>query len=566
MTIFYIKTKKLLDLREEANKHFDEKNVNQFLNVARRTVNHLEGLPVNHRFHLPSQLMFVSPPSPFSGIFNEVLHKSFAKAYDVAGKQYAAKNNNSGRAISGPRGVGKSTGLILCTILAPLLLPRNIISVYVDYQTYANEPLASPFELLKQAILHAGLWNTVWKEEDPPTDMNALLGALNLAGYSFMFSGDEIKNVYHNSKVWTEFHNLASSMESSIFLADSSSKLRTLIEAQDEKTIRQWGFKAVQPSLNGTKISMVQFRPFSTVEEYNAYFKCRPGIFNGDLRIQQIQGYHLLTAGRMRSISMYAHGGDCSKHDYEFLLPNSNSLDYYILCKLKTLQDEKLQSSGKSFDPFDLACISEPALVQHISEFYSGKKEYEQCSIDSALVELEERNIIVKKHDGYTFATPFHFIKLSSWRPTVFVSHCCADYSDTRFQAMLKHLTDAGVSLILCEENTEKWKMATIGLDCWMKKQVEPNTVDMHKKYVMVVLSEGYIASVNKKGGCFTELDDILKNMSSSKYANNILLVMLSDHSTLTNSDCQEIKALLQHNKYIYSVNEVAGITHYLTQ
>lgn len=210
------------------------------VSVALHTIQELEKLPPHHPFHLSSHLPFLQKSSSFYNMFHEIMTKAFLKSCDVKGIQ-SNENNHSGRAISGPPGVGKTTGMRLCATLVPILL-SNVVSVYVDF---AMHPNATPFALIQQA----SQFNT---DETPAENLSVLVGDAKRAGFSIMFLGDELSAVYKNNDTWSDLHVLINDYYTSVFLSDSTQQLRAFLEGKDN----------LQPALNGTKITMLHVEPF----------------------------------------------------------------------------------------------------------------------------------------------------------------------------------------------------------------------------------------------------------------------------------------------------------------
>ena len=108
------------DLQTDAQKALEKRDTGAFIGVAVKTVRRLADLPRAHPLHVPPHLAFVTDPSPLSPVFRDVVSKAFHKAYDVDfSKSDRYLDNNSGRAVAGPRGVGKSHGLKPCAHVVP---------------------------------------------------------------------------------------------------------------------------------------------------------------------------------------------------------------------------------------------------------------------------------------------------------------------------------------------------------------------------------------------------------------------------------------------------------------
>jgi hypothetical protein len=382
----------LIRYRMQAEKAFRKRNADAFINVARKTITHLGRRSMREMpLYLPRTLVFLDPPSPASSIMDEVLRKAFSKACDAADIPGGHLNNNSGRAISGVRGVGKIYCLRTCGIVMPLLLD-NVISVWVDYASVEkSDPHRSPFVLMKEAWYRRGVQTPVLDDEKPE-NMISLLGHAAKARLSFMLIADEVGHVYTEDTVWTDLHTLANSMHHSLFVSDSSSVLRQLVEGSlGADLFKVYGKR--QASLNDTKVTMRRFDPLTTRPQYHAYLKA---IRVKPLSDVELTGLHILSNGHVRSIAHILtgkEGGD--RKAVQTPLPDEGSFGHTVLNHL-------FQSVvGSSYDPFKGPTIH----VQSMLKQWTSASERRNSSFEHMVVELQEKGILRDVGDGrYTLA------------------------------------------------------------------------------------------------------------------------------------------------------------------
>lgn len=148
-------------LRARANEALLSDDEPALLAVGYEAVRWMENLPANNPRHFPSYLAFINKPSPLSVIFEDGLRRVFHKVRDlrangVDSATMKQPNNVSELALWGPRGVGKSNGLRLLTLVPAVLFPENVVSVFIDYSAYPAET-HSPCLVIRDALLCAGV-------------------------------------------------------------------------------------------------------------------------------------------------------------------------------------------------------------------------------------------------------------------------------------------------------------------------------------------------------------------------------------------------------------------------
>ena len=149
--------KPLATLRTRAQIALDKRDADSFILVALQTIKYLGNSELaKSPFYLPPSLMYLDPPSPAAEVMDEILRKAFSKACDVRNIPHGHLNNNSGRAISGSRGVGKSYCLRTCAIVMSVLLD-HVVAVWVGLHYCGKE-----FPISHSICTHQGSMVAVW--------------------------------------------------------------------------------------------------------------------------------------------------------------------------------------------------------------------------------------------------------------------------------------------------------------------------------------------------------------------------------------------------------------------
>jgi hypothetical protein len=216
---------KLQLLRIRSDKAVRENNERAFVDAAFKTVKWMNALKRDCPLHFPPHLSFVKDPAPCSEIIQNGLAKIFRNVADLRGEagQRALPNNAAGIAIAGACGVGKSNCLRLLTIIPSLLLPDNILSVYIDYAG------CNPAEKTPRIALHDALTFASGTSTPSGIRLESILDQVTSHKRIAILAADEFENVYTNRQIWNEFHVLATKHTTNLFIA-SGSKVRAMIE------------------------------------------------------------------------------------------------------------------------------------------------------------------------------------------------------------------------------------------------------------------------------------------------------------------------------------------------
>eukprot|EP01089_Gocevia_fonbrunei_P004792 TRINITY_DN1484_c0_g1_i1.p1 TRINITY_DN1484_c0_g1~~TRINITY_DN1484_c0_g1_i1.p1 ORF type:complete len:610 (-),score=31.90 TRINITY_DN1484_c0_g1_i1:44-1873(-) len=535
------------DLAKRARNTFVNRDNPSFKSLARETTAFLGSIS-QHPLYIPPYLAFIEDPSPFAPCFDSCMSKVFDKAYDTArsfgkDKELTKReypNNQSGLAISAPRGVGITTGMKICSIVAPFLLP-NVLSVYFDYQSALEPPY--PSEIIKEAA------KATFNLEIKSTGINTVLQELSHHGISCMFVADEIRIVYENKHIWSELHNLVTSMYHTIFLSDSTSCMKAMIESSNEQLLKELGFHTKQQPLNGSKISLFALAPFTNKQQYHSYLeKC-------DISPQgwNIEGLHSLTGGRLRDIKAILQNDNGFRALQNF--PEKGSIDLYLLEKLA----EKQTRSGNSF-PFDTVDATETEIHNWIADAVNTVQIPPTETPYTIIHRLVNDCTLQKQPDkgSYTFGTPSHYRSICAVRPSVFISHAMTDYP--QLGGLISLLKNNSVEVVLGEAHLSKSAMVETGLDRWMNNETElvsRTNLDLNH-FIFIALSDDYVQKALVPGtGCHTELYTIAEQVKRDPKLNSrVILVRVSEKSDPSQLEQNPSFQFLQQAKYILNLHD----------
>jgi hypothetical protein len=382
-----------------------------FENSCFTIMKELPKLPRNHKLFFPNHLTFLRDPSPVFTALRTGLKVVFMKICDIVGESDPQPNNSGGLAFEAVRGAGKSNLLRILALFPKLLFPNNVITAYIDYASYSQRQF-SPRELINSALLEDGVCGQNGVKEY----LENVLDETSAQSKVVVFCADELEHVYGNAEIWADFHTLATSYDTSLFVADSGSKLRAMIEKRGyENKLREWFPEFRNPdkelpcSLNSDKLAIVQISTLSTREQYAAHAKHVGNPF------VDIEGAHILSGGRFRALSRI---GDNARNPTDLPLPGS--VERFVLQRMAD------QQSDEGFRPFNLASWTENDICSWVA---SWKVENSSLATDADLSSLLDACIIARhpiRTGRYTFATPYMYILLRNLNPRVFTSHACS--------------------------------------------------------------------------------------------------------------------------------------------
>jgi len=410
-------------------------NKQKFIEVAFDAIEWLEELPANEARWFPKHHCFIhtddgAPAGP-------LLETVFSHLYETT---FTAEPRHTGTAIQGSRGVGKSNILRLVTIVAPVLLPDRVISVYADYKSYSSS-MPLPSALLRKA---ANAANVPDGTPDKGIDSIAnVLGDAKRAGRFVVACFDEVCPTYADRDVWAEFHALAASFASVTVVADSSMKLPTLIERADDdhaqlrKWYPQYRDADLPPSLNDDKLQNVKLPPFRHPKQYENYLKARKKPHSEE----DIAHLHCITGGRIRCFSRTK----TRTTNYDPL-----SFEHYVMRQLFARQIQR------KWDPFNLAEATRLDIADWGRAWAKSIRGRQQDA--SGIEQLVDTNLLIETELGnYTFGQPNFVSQITESIPIVFLSHATDDVVESN--ELRSRLEARGVHVIVMEQTEAKTEM-----------------------------------------------------------------------------------------------------------
>ena len=324
------------------------------------------------------------------------------------------------------------------------------------------------------------------------SNLASLLGHAVRSEISIMFIADEVRRAYDEDVIWCDLHVLANSMHHSLFVSDSSSVLRLLVESEDRAVIAALGFPRTQASLNHSKVNMLFFSAFTQKDQYRRYLEHLGSEMGGSKRQlsdAELIGLHILSNGRIRSIAQLLTGGRSSeRRTPQHPLPALGSFAYNVLSRLC----EKV--IGGHFNPFNGPTITESELSMLLQDYVETHAS-ERRSFTVFLIELQERGYLRELRSGvYTFGTPSHYQALSRMTPNVFLSYALLD-SASRDQLVLNScataLEQSGIILHHCRLPGAMKSMSDHGVHKWMT--LEALSVQNVNHYAVIFVTDVYL-------------------------------------------------------------------------
>lgn len=498
---------KLDSIQKDAQKAVEGDKSEDFVKSAFRAVKWLGNLPAptslttDPRWFPPHHLFVQGHHAPAEEILTTAFEHIFQKVTVVDPDRQ--NPNHTGMAIHGVRGVGKSTILRLVTLVAPILLPDRVVSVYVDYKSNAGDmPLISA--LLRDA---AGLDPHSGDRRD---SVGNVISEIEKLGRCAVVCADEVLKTY-TTEIWTELYGVATSLTTVGIIADSSAKLPALVEqAGHEKKIWQWFPKYpgydLPPSLNDEKLQNEYLPPFSDPEQYRGYLKhirdCKfLGFNDAKQRKEYISNLHCRTGGKIRNFGR-------KKTKTKSIEPLT--FHYYVLMKILERQVQR------KWDPFNVASASYMDIASWTKEW----KALDHTTGEAEDVEtMLDGNVLALVPDGQggqriTFGVPKFAAEMMKSIPRVFLSHATSDGKIS--EKLRKRLEARGVCVIAMEQTEAQVAMMEETVPGWM----DNHTTRSHQ-HKMFLLSDAFVEQLEKGDEASTEreLSNAIKSsQGSSKY------------------------------------------------
>lgn len=601
------------ELRERANK---ATLATDFVHIALSAVRWMETLPTGCPLRFPAELAFINRPSPVFPIFERGLSLIFRKVLDNKAKYAASatsaspntsdgqttlptsnlseqQNNGSGMALGGPRGVGKSNLLRLLTLVPPLLFPQDLLTVYIDFSSYSKDKI-SLRQLLAASLydLHPELGDDLAKT----SHIEEVLDLVTYARRKVIVASDNMGETYGHDVIWKEYECLATGYSTCLFVADSGSKVRAMVERNGhEHKLKQWfpQFDILPSSLNQDKLKVETLNPFTSKEQYQVYLKCRkeaaaplpltPDSYYSSPNLSAaaaasvlpptaeqhqdmvINALHLMSGGRVRAM----------KAESRVVLPPMGDIERYIIECLTSAQGQT------PFDPFNMVSVSEDKVLEWLLTWQKNNPHATATlrpGTGAGPVDvntLMDANILTfnPRTGKYSFAVPMHYFLQRALQPRVFLLHATdrpgipGDNHSPIFGQLRLLLETHGADVTVCEAEDSQNSVTYHNLMRWMSGQ----TALRANHYVIIILSPKFAERTREaKSGCRTELAYALANRSKEAHLTaNLVAVSLNEdyqpswahENTLITelADSTFIRTLKDTNQIVSLVHHIMG-------
>jgi hypothetical protein len=430
----------LWKLRQDAQTCMLHRDVDAFLQITHKTTNVLINLPSSHRLHIPAYMSFILNHSPLAPMFELIMRKIFHKACDFYIHKDVVQqvNNTSGYAMSGMHGIGKSYILRICTILAPLIL-ENVVSAYIDVKMIQN-------------IYPSELFNGAFQALEVPTfkqsnTLNALLGRISFTGHVVMLCVNNLHDIYENTKFWSQLHEIINAYNASLFVADSTWRLQTIIEGDsnlyNKELTRHW-YTINQPSLNNTKLCNIRLYPLTSIYQYKVFLQ---SLYTGHHNVwtnHKINGLHTMTGGCIiQLISLLDSKSNINFPFYKTTLFDTNHIIHHVIY---TLFINRYQHTRTIFDPFNVPKQTKDVILKCIQGFGDNNKrnlthKYEQARrypsfllynmLTSGILTICEEFCEITRDTLFTLSYPHTFLQVLDVCPKVNIVCTISDPTQT---------------------------------------------------------------------------------------------------------------------------------------
>lgn len=536
------------DLKKAASKALNQGKDGEQLFVdtaikALKLMGSIRGRPRNP-FASSEHLMFLGTNSPVHEPLVQGLTLCFNRALCAGESPDNTPNNVSGMCLSGARRVGKSHLLRSVALAATSLLP-NFVAVTID-ATRGSVPNCGPdqhgidvLNAVQRQYAVLGL------DVSQKKTIGSILDVASRHGLATGVFVDEARHLYTRTlphtdlskewdtdSSWEQVHEVLEDFEACTFFADSMSILPAMVRGETSRLSRL-GFQKLRPTLNGTKMRVVQVPPLSDPVQYRAYAADRSD-FSSRLVPEKddptgfrnnkatIDAWHTVSGGCFRQLqALHSRGGsvDIAKRK----LPAEGTLGRVLLQELV----KKAQKDATAFDPFNLPRISEAAMMVCVD------KHPQSTYLD--LVELAETGVLSMvnnhgpHHTEFTFSSPAQLMLLNNWSPTLFVSHAVADAEDNPdlWKTLLTELEHFHIHPVLWQDCVGQ--LTTEEIVVWEQKHLE-RVRENPTSHVMAVFSDNYVQRLgDKSSGVYREATFINRLIGDPETERRVRLGLISD-------------------------------------
>ena len=521
-------------LRSKARK-LKRSQSSHFLKLAREGLGILGRASKGSRFRFPHHLCFLDVPSPVAGTFDLLLATAFLKSHDARFDPDASENNQSGFALGGRKGVGKSRVLRLVATLAPLLLD-NVLSVYMDAQSFEEDEATrpKPWQLLRAAILQHGISTAMHFDRqkvltEAAAESDSIRDLLSVCEGTLLpfFILDELSHVYRDSHTWHNLCTMATSCYAYTVVADSTSRLDSMVKRTDDERLKKWFGGTIQESLNDTKLRITRLFPLSERRQYKTYMEHRSPSSNLD-----IDGAHLITGGKLGDVAALVDNSVSGDDVAIAALPPVGTPERHVLMAFVKKQGtvNALNEEGR-FDPFRLATIDIAAVCALLEkcdikcnpdEVVAGMLETELLARAPKVVVEENDSLIVTAapHEAahLTFGSPAHYLLLTQLAPRVYLSYA-SEESEKAIELRLQ--------LERYQLRVSTDKDPRVGWHGWMEHEAAGRGQGQGShRFCTVLLTKSYVESLLVgPSGCSVEVDSLRSLFDSEQHRKRLLLV-----------------------------------------
>jgi len=510
-----------------------------FIKVALATLNKMGDMAGGgsaDAFASSSFLMFAGPCAPTHSTLVRLLRLCFwrsvsayhARVPGVGGQQHPQsvfarrETNRSGVCLAGQRGFGK-THLLNCAAVAASALLPNFVAVVLDATSAPASHATRNDTRTVLDVLRCQFQDLGFSEIADQTNVSDLLAHAQLESLAVGVFVDEARELYTRSVVrggvtecerdssWEDIHTMLQHFSACAVFADSTTLLPSMVRKEEDRllAVLKWNSDDLRVTLNAKKMTVCHVPGFTTPEQYLAYMSAREPFQLMVQRLQKraperlaslVRGFHIITDGCVRDLGDLCLG-NLAFDDAKRSLPGKDSVPFLILDELR----RTAQREG-AVDPFNLPRMSEAKAITTAKTTYAELVK---------AVEAGQLSMVTEGgHATFTFASPQQFIALTTWSPSIFVSHAVKDFTAGAVLLLAEIMAKHNVQPVLWDESVAQ--IEADGIETWEEKQLEAVASDPLRG-VFILLSEAYVDKLKVPGtGVYREASFIQSKLVPS--------------------------------------------------